>query len=34
MSGKLSGSVDLEIHENVAHLILNRPEKLLSLIHI
>ena len=25
---ELSGSVDLEIHGNTAHLILNRPEKL------
>ena len=28
MSEKLSGSIDLEVHGNVAHLILNRPEKL------
>ena len=28
MSDKLSGSIDLEVHGNVAHLILNRPEKL------
>ena len=28
MSVKLSGSVDLEVHGNTAHLILNRPEKI------